>query len=70
MRILICVAVALCCVAAHADCPNGRCSLNQPVRTVTRGTVQTVRTVTKGAVQVVTPPYNRGRCTNGRCKVR
>lgn len=70
MRILICVAVALCCVAAQAgDCPNGRCSLNQPVRTVTKETVQTARNITVGTVRAVTPPY-RGRCTNGRCKVR
>ena len=70
MRILMCLAVALFCAVANAgDCPNGRCSMNQPVRTVTKETVQTVRIVTKGAVQVVTPPY-RSRCANGRCKVR
>lgn len=70
MRILICVAVALCCVAAHADCPNGRCSLNQPVRTVTNETVLAARNITVGTVRAVTPPYNRGRSTNGRWKVR
>lgn len=68
MRIALCLIVALASCAVYADCPNGRCHLNQPVKTVTKGTVQTVRTVTKGAVQIVTPPY--GRCANGRCRVR
>jgi len=70
MRILMCLAIALCCVAAQAgDCPNGKCSLSRPVKTVTKGAVQTVRTVTKDTVRFVTPPY-QGRCVNGRCRVR
>lgn len=70
MRTLMCVVASLFCVVAHAgDCLNGTCSPNRPVKTVTKGAVQTVRTVTKGTVQIVTPPY-QGRCANGRCRVR
>lgn len=65
MRILICIVAVLSCIEANAaGCPNGQCGVRK-----VNGTVQTVRNVTKGAVQVVTPPY-RGRCSNGKCKVR
>jgi hypothetical protein len=80
MRILACLAVVLLCAEAYAGCPNGQCQLNRPVvgaaheavkvtRDVAVGTVQVARNVTVGTVRAVTPPY-RGRCVNGRCRVR
>lgn len=81
MRIFMCLAVALFCVAANAgDCPNGRCQLKRPVvtavqetaevaRDVAVGTARVTRNVAVGTVRAVTPPYC-GRCRGGRCRVR
>ena len=84
MRILMCVVVALSCVAVQAgDCANGRCQLNRPVvsaarevvdvtRDIAVGTAQVTRNVAVDTVRAVTPPYRGrcGRCVNGRCRVR
>ena len=71
MRYILCLVVAALCVEVNAaGCPNGRCSVKQPVRTVTKGTVQTVRNLGQGAVRVVTPPYRSSRCVNGKCNLR
>lgn len=60
------VAVVFGLEVSAAECKNGSCS----VRTVVNGSVQTVKNVSKGAIQVVTPPYKRVRCVNGKCNVR
>lgn len=66
MRIIFCVLIALVALETNAsECKNGKC----PVRTVTKGTVQTVTNVTKGTIRVVTPPYT-GRCKNGKCGLK
>lgn len=73
IRFILCFAALLFCLEANAgECHNGRCNLRPAAKVVqsTRQVTGEVVQATKSAVRVVTPPYGRRYCRNGRCYVR